>query len=374
MVNNITLKSEELKDICSKILTAVDSNGLSEITETLELVLIDKVLYLNVTNREYFVKIKLLTNVDGDFHATVHAELFLKLISKITTELVTLEIKDNSLLINGNGTYKLPMVYNGNELLTLPKIEIINETNSFTVPGSILNSIYIYNSKQFAMGNIVNPIQSLYYVDEQGAITFTTGATVNKFSISNPIKLLFNSKLVKLFKLFKKEDIQFKIGQDQISADIIQTKVKFISSNIELTAILPMNDSEVNKVPVQAIRDRAFKDYDNTVVINREELLQTINRLSIFSYSSTSVDRTFSIFEFSNNDVTIKDINKINSETIKYSNSINLAENYTCVLDFNDIKLVLETTSDEFINLSFGDHQAIVCSRNNIYNVIPEIN
>ena len=143
---------------------------------------------------------------------------------------------------------------------------------------------------------------------------------------------------------------------------------------IELTAILPMNDSEVQKVPVQAIRERAFKNYDNIVVINREELLQTINRLSIFSYSSTSVDRTFGIFEFSNDEVTIKDINKVNSEKVKYSNSINLTDNYICVLDFNDIKLVLETTSDEFINLGFGDHQAIVCSRNNIYNVIPEIN
>lgn len=374
MGNSITLKSEELKDICSKILTAVDSNGLSEITETLELNLVDKILYLNVTNREYFVKIKLSTEVEGEFHATVHAELFLKLISKITTELVTLEIDDNNLLISGNGKYKLPMVYEGSELLVLPKIEIMNETNSFTIPGSTLNSIYTYNSKQFSMGNIINPIQSLYYVDEQGAITFTTGATVNKFTLSSPIKLLFNSKLVKLFKLFKKEDVQFKIGQDQISDEIVQTKVKFISSDIELTAILPMNDAEVQKVPVQAIRERAFKDYDNIAVINREELLQTINRLSIFSYSSTSIDRTFGIFEFGADEVIIKDINKVNSEKVKYSNSINISENYICVLDFNDIKLVLETTGDEFVNLSFGDHQAAVFSRNNIYNVIPEIN
>lgn len=374
MGNSITLKSEELKDICSKILTAVDSNGLSEITETLELNLVDKILYLNVTNREYFVKIKLSTEVEGEFHATVHAELFLKLISKITTELVTLEIDDNNLLISGNGKYKLPMVYEGSELLVLPKIEIMNETNSFTIPGSTLNSIYTYNSKQFSMGNIINPIQSLYYVDEQGAITFTTGATVNKFTLSSPIKLLFNSKLVKLFKLFKKEDVQFKIGQDQISDEIVQTKVKFVSSDIELTAILPMNDAEVQKVPVQAIRERAFKGYDNIAVINREELLQTINRLSIFSYSSTAIDRTFGIFEFGADEVIIKDINKVNSEKVKYSNSINISENYICVLDFNDIKLVLETTGDEFVNLSFGDHQAAVFSRNNIYNVIPEIN
>ena len=96
--------------------------------------------------------------------------------------------------------------------------------------------------------------------------------------------------------------------------------------------------------------------------------------LSIFVYSSTSIDRTFGIFEFGPDEVVIKDINKVNSEKVKYSNSIALAENYICVMDFNDIKLVLETTNDEFINLSFGDHQATVISRNNIYNVIPEIN
>ena len=53
---SITLKTEELNNICSKILFAVDSNGLSEITETLELVLNNNNLYLQVTNREYFIR------------------------------------------------------------------------------------------------------------------------------------------------------------------------------------------------------------------------------------------------------------------------------------------------------------------------------
>lgn len=370
----ITLKTTELNYVCSKILSAVDSNGMSEITETLELILVNKILYLQITNREYFIKVKLSTELEGDFHATVHADLFLKLISKITTELITLDIDENNLIISGNGNYKLPMVYEGSELLSLPTIEIVNETNSFTIPGKILNSILIYNSKQFSMGNIINPIQSLYYVDENGAITFTNGATVNKFSLPVSVKLLLNSKLVKLFKLFKNEDIRFIIGQDQISSEIIQTKVKFISSDIELTSILPMNEVEIQKVPVQAIRDRAFKEYDTIAVLNRNELLQAINRLSIFSDSSTAVDRSFGIFEFGTDKIIIKDINKVNSEVVKYSNTIIMSENYTCVIDFNDIKLVLETTSDEFVNLSFGDHQAIVCSRENIYNVIPEIN
>ena len=373
-MNSITLKTEELNNICSKILSAVDSNGLSEITETVELVLKDNNFYLQVTNREYFVKVKLSTNISGEFHATIHAELFLKLISKITTELVTLSTTEKTLIIKGNGKYELPLVYEGKEILKLPEININNVTNTFNINGAILNSINTYNSKQFMMGNIVNPIQSFYYMDKNGAITFTTGACVNKFSLEKDVKLLLNSKLVKLFKLFKSDaNVDFTIGQDQISQEVIQTKVRFKTSDIEITAILPMNDNAVAKVPVTAIRDRAFKDYDYTAIINKNELLQAINRLFLFSSNSSSIDRTFGIFEFGKDSVTIKDINRINTETIHYSNSVPTLSQYSNVLDFGDLKLVLESSSEDYINLSFGDHQAVVCLRGNIYNIIPEI-
>ncbi len=370
---SIVLKTENLKDVCSKILSAVDNSGLSKITETVELVLENKNLYFQVTNREYFVKVKLVTDIEDDFHATVHAELFLKLISKMTTESITLDTTDKSLIIVGNGRYELPLVYEGVELLKLPEITIDNVTNTFNIDGSILNSISTHNSKQFLMGEVVNPIQSYYYVDKEGAITFTSGACVNKFTLEKDVKILLNAKLVKLFKLFKSKTVNFIIGQDQVSSEITQTKVKFSTPEIELTAILPMNDDEVNKVPVTAIRNRAYKDYDYTAVINRDELLQAINRLFIFSSSSTSIDRSFGIFEFGADAVIIKDVNKINKETINYSNSIAMSEPYTTVLDFADLKLILETSSDEYVNLSFGDQQAVVCSKNNVYNVIPEI-
>ena len=93
----------------------------------------------------------------------------------------------------------------------------------------------------------------------------------------------------------------------------------------------------------------------------------------IFSSNSSAIDRTFGIFEFSSDSVIIKDINKINTEVVKYSNTIVINDTYRNVLDFGDMKLILESSSDDHINLSFGDNQAIVCSKNNIYNVIPEI-
>lgn len=370
---SIKIKTEELNSICSKILYAVDTNSVADITELLELSLSNNILYMQITNREYFLKIKLATSDNEDFHATVNAELFLRLIQKMTTEYIVLEVDNNSLIISGNGEYKLPMVYDGDELLALPEITIQNETNSFDIDGAVLNSINTYNSKQLTTKGVMSPIQTLYYIDKNGAITFTTGACVNDFTLSDDVKLLMSSKLVKLFKLFKNEKVEFVLGQDPITATLVQTKVGFKTPTLELTAILPSNDADIAKFPVKIIRDRASKEYDYNILISRVELLQAINRLSIFAERSTALNRSYGRFEFTKDKVIIYDINKINKEEITYANSTTIDDDYTAVIDFYDIKSIMEISTKEFINFSFGDHQAIVCTQDNIHNVIPEI-
>ena len=370
----ITLKTEELKAVCTKIRDAVDSNGASDITETLEIVVKSGVLYLQVTNREYFVKVKLATNNSEDFHATIKAETFLKLVPVMTTELITLDTKDKSLIIKGNGEYPLPMIYDGENVVTLPEIGIANVTNMFDIDGAILNSIYKSNTRQLSnVKNVASPLQSLYYVDKDGAITFTTGACVNGFELEQDVKLLLNAKLVKLFKLFKNEKVSFSIGQDAVTEGLTQTKVRFITSEIELTAILPSNDEDISKYPAQAIRTRATKDYDYSITLNRLELLQAINRLVIFSERSTAFNRNYGRFEFLEDRVIIKDVNRYCSEEIFYTNSTTISDKYETTIDFVDLKNILEISQQDLISFKFGDKTAFVCSIDNISNVIPEI-
>ena len=105
------LRTDSLKDVCSKILSAVDGSELSMVTDTLELKSFSDGLHLRVTNKEYFVDVKLAVEGIGDFHAAVNANLFLKLISQITTETIELTIDNNILVVKGNGTYKLPLAF-----------------------------------------------------------------------------------------------------------------------------------------------------------------------------------------------------------------------------------------------------------------------
>lgn len=364
-------RTEDLKQISTILLSAVDTSDISKTADNLELKVENEILNLSVTNGEYYVNTKLPIYEDIDFHATVNASIFLKLITKITTEIIEFKVDNNNLIIIGNGEYKIPLIYNEDKLLTLPKININNVTTTFNIKSDILKSILYYNSKELNKKNIVsNPVQKLYYIDENGAITFTSGACVNVFKLDKPIKILLSPKIVNLFKLFNCDEIEFKIGKDQISnGSSIQTKVCFSSEFLIISAIISANDTLVNTVPVKSIRDRAFNTYPCSVVLNRVETLQAIERLLLF-YSDTS--QPFSNLEFDSQSLYIKSLKGEVSEKVSLSSCFGLDNGYKACVDINDLKIILNSYSDSHVTLNFGDHIAFVIIKPGIYSVIPE--
>ena len=273
----ITLKTEELKAVCTKIRDAVDKNGAKEVYSYLEIIIKSGVLYLQVTGEDYFVKVKLATNNSEDFHATVRADAFIELISSMTTELITLDVNEKSLIIRGNGEYPLPIIYDGENILTLEEIDIENVTNIFDVDGDVLNSIYTINAKLLSnSSNTMSELQHNYYVDNRGAITSTrSSACINDFNLEQDVKLLFPQKVVKLFKLFKNCNVTLSIGKDKETNNSSANRVKLVTPEIEITSITA-TDEYVNKYASDVVRNMKDKDYDNLITLNRLDLLQTV--------------------------------------------------------------------------------------------------
>ena len=119
------VKTKEFKEACQTILYAIDNKNVSLFTETLELVVKKKVLYLNVTNREYYTSVSFNLDKDEKFRAAVNAKTFLSLVSKITTDTIELSISNNALkVMTSNGEYTFPLIYNDDKLLELPTIDL----------------------------------------------------------------------------------------------------------------------------------------------------------------------------------------------------------------------------------------------------------
>ena len=371
------LKTKKLQEVCSKILPAVESSELSSILDTLQLKTVDKVLCLSVTNKEYFVEVKLDITDEVDFHATVSANLFLKLVSQLTAGDIELTVSDNVLNVKANGSYKIPLIFEGDNLMELPVIGISNVVKEFDISSGILNSILNYNTKELDKGTISRPIQKFFYVDEKGAITFTTGACVNSFELAEPVKILLNKRLVKLFKLFQDCSVHFKLAYDAVegSSDIIQTKVQFAASDIVITSILSCDDSMLSQIPVNAIRGRADNIYPYSVVLSKNDLMATLGRLMLFTSSSSEIDLKQNIlFVFGPDNVTVSDIKGENKAVLKYLHKESgIVEEYKANLDVMDLKLTLDTCVEPSLTLSFGDGNAFILSRGSIKNVIPEV-
>ena len=170
------LKTKNFQEAANKILVAV---GLDRAAANLELAAKDTALYLRVTNREWYTAIKFELETPTEFRAVVDANLFLNLISGISTEEFTLEIKENFVVVKaGKSSYKLAMIYENDQLMKLPIIKLDPEqiTVSMNISNDILMSILNVNSRevQKAKKVEVNELQRYYYIDETGCFTFTT--------------------------------------------------------------------------------------------------------------------------------------------------------------------------------------------------------
>ena len=373
------VRIEDLKDVCSKISAAMDVSENDTLTSTVELLADGGYLNLIVSNREYYVKAKIDLHEDIRFDATVLASKFLTLISKTTNDTVEFEIKENSLQVTGNGTYQFPLVYDveGN-MLHIPEISVDVVTQKFNISKEIFSSIYSYNARQISnnFSKDGNPYHWLYYIDEEGCITYSNSACVNKFELEKPIKLLLNQKVVKLFKLLTDDTISFSFGHSELPNGTIQSKASFEDSCVLIVATLPAN--EISSVPAQAIRNRAFSDYKYVTNINSSALLGAIDRILIFTPLYTETDKQIKVkgyLDFTNDSVTITVADNSVSETVYYDNSnpLTLAEDYKAKVDLFDLKAALECCKTEFITLGFGNQQALSISRGNVYNVVPEI-
>lgn len=363
------IRSEEIKKLCSTIKPAIDAKSFSILTEVVQLKAVDDSLIVSVTNTEYVVKATLPIKGVEEFNATVKAETFIKLIDSITTESIEFKIDKTNLIIKGNGTYKIPLIFDGSEMLEVPKIDIENITQEFSISSDILRSINTYNSKELQKGTILRPIQNMYYVDEKGAITFTSGACVNSFNLEKPISILLTGKVVKLFNLFDPNtNVNFELGFDKLTDTVVQTKVRFTSQTVCITAIINNDDFLKNSVPVAPIRDRVSKVYPYQIVLDKNGLLQALERISLFINDGEFVK----LVAYSDR-INIADISGENSEDLAYENgSSNIEDSYTMVINLIDLRITIANCFGTDVSIGFGDREAILIMNGNIKYIIPE--
>lgn len=372
------LKTKTFQEAANKILVAV---GLDRSAANLELAAKDTALYLRVTNREYYVAVKFDLEEPSDFRAVVDANLFLNLISGLNSEEFELIIKDTHVAVKaGKSNYKLPMIYENDQLMTLPIIKLDKEqvTVDMSIEQEVLLSILNVNGKEIQKARKldVNELQRYYYIDETGCFTFTTGACVNSFSLEKPIKLLLTDKVVKLFKLFG-TDVWMSYGHQVNTDNSLQPIVTFQTESVYVASRLLNDETCIQKIkaPCDAMKNLIKESYDHNLVLSASDLSAAISRLLMFhKNSSAKVDLSFvpASIEFTETELTISDLTGDNKEIITIENGSATPGNYSMGVNLIDLKAVLDSCKNEHITMNCGNHKSIIVNRGSISNVIAE--
>lgn len=372
------LKTKTFQEAANKILVAV---GLDKSAANLELAAKDNALYLRVTNREYYVAVKFDLEEPTDFRAIVDANLFLNLISGISTEEFELTINDTNVAVKaGKSSYKLAMIYENDQLMKLPIIKLDKEqvTVDMSISHDILMSILNVNGKEIQKAKKidVNELQRYYYVDETGCFTFTTGACVNSFTLEKPIKLLLTDRVVKLFKLFN-SDVWMSYGHIVNADSSLQPIVVFQTENIYVATRLLNDETCIHKIkaPCDAMKNLIKETYDHNLVLSASDLSAAIGRLLMFyKNSSAKADLSFvpAAVDFTDTELTISDTSGDNKEIITIENGSTTPGGYSMGVNLIDLKAVLDSCKNEHITVNCGNKKSIIINRGTISNVIAE--
>ena len=372
------LKTKTFQEAANKILVAV---GLDRSAANLELAAKDTALYLRVTNREYYVAVKFDLEAPTDFRAVVDANLFLNLISGISTEEFELVINDTHVVVKaGKSNYKLAMIYENDQLMKLPIIKLDKEQVTVDMPieQGVLLSILNVNGKEIQKAKKldVNELQRYYYIDETGCFTFTTGACVNSFTLEKPIKLLLTDKVVKLFKLFD-TDVWMSYGHHVNKDNSLQPIVVFQTENIYVASRLLNDETCISKIkaPCDAMKNLVKEAYDHNLVLSASDLSAAISRLLMFyKNSSAKADLSFvpAAVEFTETELSISDLSGDNKEIITIENGSVTPGSYSMGVNLIDLKAVLDSCKNEHITMNCGNHKSIIINRGTISNVIAE--
>ena len=369
----ITLKTNIIKDLTSKINKGIEGEKTVRVSELLELEVINDKLILSVTNTQFYLSIELSNQVNSvdSLHVTIDADTFIKLVSKTTTDEIILDTKDGNLLYKGNGEYIFPLELDQNgEIKTLPKIEI-NPQSTFDIMGDTLYSIYSFGSHELVNDVPVDAVQKYYYVDNLGAITYTESPYLNNFNLPVPFRALINDRLAQLFSLFRNKRVSVGISKE-VNDGLYQNKISFTCENLSLVSYLP-DDSIINKYPANECRQLQSNPYPGKVTINRALLADALDRLNIFSVKDGNVVlKKAGKINFTNDGLEIISIVDKNKEFIPYVNKDNYYS-YSCYMNLSQLQRHAKANSVINIEVNYGNDLSIMFTKDNYAQIIVEM-
>lgn len=374
---NIKINITELKDIVGKLNLAIEKTKINPKSGWIELEsdAVTNTLTIKVGNYDYYLESSMSVTGSESLHATITADTFVPLISKLDAEEVTFSEHMNALILTTDtGEYTFPVIKELDKVRSVDSIAFdADNFISTELSGIDIASVADTNAKGLADSVFSKDIQQFIYMDNEGALTFTENIYINKFQnpAESSFKILLNGTQAKLLKAF--ESFEKIIVNVESSAIEEPKRVEFSATDKStLTLVLitqPVN--VVEKFPSLKIRGLADAVSETHAVVDKKAFEKALSRLMVFDKKFDITVLNYSKLVFGKDSVKLVSIKNKNYEIVPYISGANTIE-HESMIRFADIINQLKAITTKEVDISYGNSPAITLN-GNIKQLIPEI-
>lgn len=341
----LQIKSDVFKDMVVKSVKGCGNNKLIPITSLMGIKVENGILTLQTTDAVNYLYIRHKIETDADtFNVTVPAELFSKLIARMTSETIILIQKESILQVKGNGDYKveLPVDENG-DLIKYPDplAEVVLEEDGDQVDQVVIKRL-LTTLKPALAQTLENPCYTGYYVGDHviATDTFKVADLDSQLFVNS---VLLSSEMVDLLGI---------ITDETINVNFFDNAVAFTSSNCDVYGTLMDGIEDFN---VDAITELVERDIDCSCKVPKDRLLRVLERLALFvsPYDENGINVTFT-----QEGIEISSKSSTGVEVIPYSESKDFKE-FTCCVDVEMLMSVIKAQVCDMLEINYGDDNFI---------------
>ena len=351
----MTITTSTLQSMVAKAMKGASCNKMIPLTGLMAIELVDHTLTLTTTDATNYLYVREFKVEGDDFYVVIQAEMFAKLISKMTCEKVSLELKDNTLVVTGNGKYsiELPLDEEG-ELIKYPDPLASSNIGGAELTINLSTIKLILNTAKAALATTLEvPCYTGYYVGNKVVATDTYKICgINTKLLDEPA--LISPEMMSLLDIFTDEKfVAVRKGNTML----------FESANCTVYGTLM---DSIDDYQIEAIEGLLDQDFDSSCKLTKSALLQLLDRLALFV---SPYDKNGIYLTFTRDGLQIESKQANSVEVIPYAESSNFRA-FTCCVDIEMLHSQVKANTGDGITIHYGEDNAIKITDGNVTQVV----
>ncbi len=343
---NLKIKTYKLQTLLNRAMKGSSLNKMIPLTNLMLLKVKDNTLTAVTTDATNYLYVSMEDEFTEDFEVVVMTDLFVKLVSKLTSEYVEMSVDNDVLTVVGNGEYKieLPLDEEGNLISYPDPADTFNAVSSFRIKRDDIQKI-LMTAKASLSTETDAMCYTGYYVGDRIVTTDTeVMCGINRDIGFSDNSVLIYASTMDLLDLMSEAIIDCSI--DDNNGILFKTK--------NCTVCGKVMDC-VDDFQIDVISDLLALDFTSTCTFKKFELMQVLDRVSLFV---GVYDKNCVYLTFAEDGLLVQSMQTNSSEVLKYV-SIDNFKVFTCCIDVEMLKAQIKAYTSDLVELQYGRDNAI---------------